>query len=310
MIDVVILDNLGKEVAKANIPAPGSRKFYLDVGKYKIEYSFPREIELESSDSKFLVEEQRFLIKVLIEYIPGKQENAFRASVILESKITVPKIVMTAVSITAIGNLTTLGSVIVPKPPLPLRPPAPTLRANPSNRFPLGGSAVPTNPFSLEVEQRLLACFKVNFKNFLNIPDTADFIKLYLKSETLTPELTIQLVQMVEFYEKYTSFQTTIKKCDPTLWQKLVDETEQARAYNSNMIIVNASVVNVRSGPSIKSEIIGELLYNHRVLLDNPLYSALSENSKVNLAQGNGWYPVRLSQGQNGYINSKYVRHP
>jgi hypothetical protein len=309
MINVVILDDSDKEVAKANIPAPGSKKFHLDVGNYKIKYSFPEGMKLETSDSEFLSQEQGWLIKVLIEYIPGKQENAFRASVILEPKITVPKIVMAAVSITAIGNLTTLGSVIVPKPPLPLRPPAPTLRANPSNSFLPGGSAV-SNPFSVEVEQRLLACFKVNFKNFLNIPDTADFIKLYLKSETLTPELTIQLVQMVEFYEKYTSFQTMIKKCDPTLWQKLVDETEQARAHDSIIIIVNASVVNVRSGPSIESEIIGELLYNHRVLLDNPRYSALSENSKVNLAQGNGWYPVRLSQGQNGYINSKYVRYP
>ena len=67
--------------------------------------------------------------------------------------------------------------------------------------------------------------------------------------------------------------------------------------------------VNVRAKPQLNSPIVG-VVSNEVVAIDQAAYNAFSNSQRIAAETLSGWFPVVTSQGQRGYVSSRYAYLP
>lgn len=67
--------------------------------------------------------------------------------------------------------------------------------------------------------------------------------------------------------------------------------------------------VNVRARPELNSSVVG-VVSNEVVAIDQAAYNAFSDSQRIATETLSGWFPIVTSQGQRGYVSSRYAYLP
>ncbi len=311
-VRVTLKNEAGKEIASATINAPGSHKFYdLPAGKYTVSFIPPDGSKFLSpnpsyrtlSDEKNTLEETIRLKDIsAIGTLSLEGESSGQEDF---SKPALGLITLTAISLILLANLSLVEDFFssfstterLQSKRIQFSPESGTRKTD--NRY--------VDELTPEVEAKLKQCLRANLKRLLGIPSLSDLVESLTNEENSKTEFQLQVILL---YKRIKELRSTIEDCDPTLIQEIAAaenrRTNQGQSQYRVMIV--GELVNVRVSPSLEARVIDQLPYGTNVQTDIQTFIYLSDQQRLSIARGKGWYPIILSNERRGYVYSFYIR--
>jgi hypothetical protein len=303
-VKVILKDGTGKEVAQTTVNAPGTYTFSnLPPGNYTVTLNPPQGVTVKPPNPRPTTLTFGGTISGIITVEKGVID-------ISPPRPPLGRIILAAVSVVLLGNVLAVEEIFslfsTPNRVQPVRvqvsPEPQTSRVN--NR---SGTEL-----SQETENRLRQCLKANIQRLSGIPSLSSLVES-LAVDSLTREERSKdefQGQVLLLYKRVKELKETIEDCDPTLIQELI-AVEQCRS-NQEQFQAKAKIVgkmvNVRADSSLEARVIEQLPYGTIVEVDIQTLASLSEQQRLSIARGEGWYPIILCDRRRGYVYSLYIK--
>ena len=305
-VKVTLKSEAGQEITSAIVNAPGSHKFYdLPVGKYTVIFTPPDGFKFLSPNPSYhtlLSEKNTLEVTIGLKDISA---NGTSSPLGDSSKPPLGLITLAAVSIALLGNLSLVEDFFssfsatkrLQSGQMPSSQESSSRSTN--NRY--------VDELPPEVEAQLKQCLKESLKRLLPISSLSDLVEALNDEENSKTEFQSQVILL---YKRVKELRSTIEDCDPTLIQEIIAAENRVANQGQfrNRVMITEELVNVRTGPSIESEVIEQLPYGTTVQAYFQAFTYLSDQQRSAIVRGVGWYPVILSDERHGYIYSLYIR--